>query len=95
MLGTCQTDTLGTECASDLGIVRSICIGTNLQLGVLVAEVHELLEVAAEFSSLRGHFTGVNLTGGTVDGDIVAFLIDYAVDFNGLSLVVNIEATNT
>ncbi len=93
VLRTCQTDTLGTELTSHLCVVGRVGIGAHLQLGVLVAEVHELLEVAAELSSLRGNFAGIHLTGGTVDGDIVAFLIDHAVDFHGLGLVVNIQGT--
>ena len=46
VLCTCQTDTLSTELTCNLSIVRSISIGANLHLGILVAEVHELLEVA-------------------------------------------------
>ena len=43
---TCQTDTLSSECTCNLCIVWSVGIGTYLQFGVLVAEVHECLEVA-------------------------------------------------
>ena len=46
VLCTCQTNTLSAECAGYLCIVRSVCIGTDFHLSVLVAEVHELLEVA-------------------------------------------------
>ena len=45
VLCTCQTNTLSTECASNLCVMRSVSIGTDLHLGVLVAEVHKLLEV--------------------------------------------------
>ena len=46
VLGTCQTDTLGTELTSHLGVVRSVGIGAYLHLCIFVAEVHKLLEVA-------------------------------------------------
>ena len=63
MLSTCKTDTLGTECAGYGCVMRSVCVGANLQLGILVAEVHQLLEVSAELSSLGGNFACINLTG--------------------------------
>ena len=46
VLCTCQTDTLGAECTGYLSIVWSIRIGTDFHLCILVAEIHQLLEVA-------------------------------------------------
>ena len=95
VFSTGQTDTLGTELASHLCIVWSISIGTNLQLGVLVAEVHQLLEVARELSSLGGNLASVNLTSGTVQRDVVTLLIYNAVNLNSLVLIANVQSTYT
>ena len=46
MLCTAKTDTNSTKVASNLCIVRSISVGTNNELGVLLAESHQLSEVA-------------------------------------------------
>ena len=75
--------------------MRSVGIGTNLQLGVLVAEVHQFLEVAAQLSSLRRNLTGIYLTSRTVERDVVALFIYCTVDFHGLLMIVNIQSTNT
>ena len=66
VLCTCQTDTLGTKLASHLSIVWSICIGANLHLSILVAEVHKLLEVARKLCSLCLNLSSVYLTCCTV-----------------------------
>ena len=63
VLCTSQTDTLCTECTSYLSIVWCVSIGTHLKLGVFVAEIHELLEVARKLSSLCRNLSCVNLTG--------------------------------
>ena len=95
MLCTCQTDTLSTEVASNLCIVWSISIGAYLQLGVLVAEVHQLLEVTTQLSSLGGNLASINLTGSTIQRDIVTLLIYNAVNLDSLVLVANIQRTYT
>ena len=95
VLSTCQTDTLSTEGASHLCIVRCISIGTNLQLGVLVAEVHQLLEITRELSSLGGYLASIYLTSGTVQRDVVSLLICNAVNLDSLVLVANVQGTYT
>jgi hypothetical protein len=91
VLSTSQTDTLSTEVTSELCVAWCVGIGTNLQLGVFVAEVHQLLEVTRELSSLGGHLASIYLTSGTVQRDVVTLLIYYAVDLNGLVLIANIQ----
>ena len=66
VLSTCKTNTLSTESASHLCIVWSISICANLKLGVLVAEVHQFLEVTAELSSLCRNLASINLTCRTI-----------------------------
>ena len=67
VLGTAKTDTNGTECAGYLSIVRSIGVGAYNQTCVLVAQVHQLSEVAADLGSLGLNLTLEYLTGRTVD----------------------------
>ncbi len=93
MLRTCQTDTLGTEVASDLCVVGSVGVRADLHLGVLVAEVHQNLEVTAQLGCLGGHLTSVYLTGGTVQRDEVALLVGDTLDLHGLGLVVDVDGT--
>ena len=95
MLGTGQADTLGAEGAGYLCIVGSVGIGAHLHLGVLVAEVHQGFEVAAELSSLGGYLAGKYLAGGTVEGDVVALLIGYAFYLHGLGLIVHVDGACT
>ena len=92
---TCKTNTLCSKRASYLCIMRSVCIGANLQLGVFIAEIHQFLEVATQFGCLCGHLTSIDLTCGTIQRDIITFLIYCTIDFNSLRLVVNIDATST
>ena len=66
VLCTGQTNTLSTEVTSHLCIVWSISIGTNLEMCIFVAEIHQLFEVAAQFSSLSWDLTCINLTSRTV-----------------------------
>ncbi len=95
VLCTSQTNTLGTECTSHLGVVWRVGVGANLQLGVFIAEIHECFEVTTEFSSLCLDFACINLTCRAIQRDEVAFLVGNAFDFNSLCLVVNIDSTCT
>ena len=92
---TSKTDTLSAEVASYLSIVWSVGVGANLELGVLVAEVHKSLEVTRKFSSLGWDFAGIYLTGRTVERDVVAFVVNHTFHFEGLGLVVDVESACT
>ena len=63
VLGTGQTDTLSAELTSYASVVRSVGVGTNLEMRIFVAEVHECLEVTAELSSLGRDLTCIDLSG--------------------------------
>ena len=66
VLCTCKSDTLCTECTSYFCILRSISVCTNLHLGVLIAKVHEFLEVTRQFCSLCLNLTFIYLTCSTI-----------------------------
>ena len=67
VLCTAQTNTLGTEAVSYSSITRSISIGTYMQLGIFVAEVHQFSEVATYLSSLGIDTAFINFTCATVE----------------------------
>ena len=94
VLCTSQTDTFSAEVASNLCVVWGISIGANLHLGVFVAEIHEGLEVAREFSSLGVNLTCVNLTGRTIERNEITFVINNAFDFNSLLFVINVDSAS-
>ena len=71
VLGTAQTDTLSAQLTSLLCVGRSISIGTNLQLTELVCPTHDDAEVTGDLSVNSLDDAVVDVTGGTVDGDIV------------------------
>ena len=95
MLSTCQTDTLGTECTGYLSIVWSIRIGTDFHLCILVAEIHQLLEVARKLCGLCLNLSCVNLTCSTVQRDVITLLVHNAFNLYSLSLVVNVDRAGT
>ncbi len=72
MLGAAEADALGAELASDLGILRGVGVGADLELAVLVDPLHELTEVAGQFGLHRRYLAEDDFTGGTIKGDDVA-----------------------
>ena len=73
MLSTAETDAFSTKLTSLLRICRSISIGTNLQLSELVSPAHYAAKVAIDGSINGRNDTSVNVTGGTVNGDLGTF----------------------
>ncbi len=74
MLCAAKADTFRTVFHRIGSISRCICIGTYLQLTVLVRPFHDTTEITAYgcFHCLDVAF--INLTGGTVQGNIIALM---------------------
>ena len=89
MLGAAQADALGSEVACLLGIARGVGVGAHECLGVLVGEVHDCAEVAAEFGFCGWHLAVVDVAGGAVEGNPVALVVYLAAHLYGLGLVVD------
>ena len=73
MLGAAQTDALGAQLAGLLGVARRVGVGADLEAAVLVRPAHNAAEVAGDGGVDRGNDAVVDVAGGAVDGDIVAF----------------------
>src|SRR5699024_3621604 len=72
MFGTAKTDTLSTKSKSLCSILWSICIGANLQLSCFISPAHQTAKVAGNGSSNGWNCFCVNLTGGAIQGDVIA-----------------------
>ena len=89
MLGTAQTDALGAHIDGILRVGRVVGVGQDLELASLVGPAHETLEVGVLGGSNGRDLALVDVAGGAVDADPVAFLEFMAVDADGLGVVVN------
>ena len=74
MLGTAQADTFSTQFTSLSGIFGSISVGADLQGSELVSPSHYTAESTCDGSVYRCDLAGIDVTGGTVDGDIVSLV---------------------
>ena len=67
VLGAAEAYAYSAEVAGNSCIVWSISIGANNELGVLVAKLHQLGEVARDLGSLGLNLAKEHLTGRTVE----------------------------
>ena len=74
MLGTAKTDTFCTQLTSFLSICRSICICTNFQSSELVSPSHNTAELTSDCSIYSLDCSIVDVTGCTIDGDVVSLM---------------------
>ena len=78
MLGPAEANALGAEVDGLLGVLRGVGVGADLELAVLVGPGHDPAELAGDGSLGSGDGFAVDVAGGAVDGEPVAFLIDLA-----------------
>ena len=78
VLGTAQANALGAEVHSLLGVLGGVGVGAHLERAVLVSPAHEAAELTGDGGLGGGDGFAVNVAGGAVDGDPVAFLVDLA-----------------
>ena len=78
VLCTAKTDTLGAQLACLLGIARGVGVCADAHAAVLVSPAHDPSELACDFGINGGDDAVVNVTGRTVDGDIIALVIGLA-----------------
>ena len=91
MLGTAQSDALGAEGGSLLCIVRGVGICADLQTAEFISPGHQAVEIAGDACCSSLDLFAVDIAGGTVDGDPVAFLIGLAGQFKGLGFLVHLD----
>ena len=73
MLCSCQTDTFCTEVDSNLCIVRCICVCSYFQASLCICPFHECFEVACDLCFYCRDIFAIDVTCGTIQGDVVAF----------------------
>ena len=95
VLDTEQSDTFSAEVDSVLGIFRSVSVGADTHLAVFVHESHELLE--ARVLGGVDHLDGfaIDITLGAVEGEGVAFFVNFTIDGDGTFVHVNLEGVAT
>ena len=95
MFGAAEADALCAEVACLTCVAWCIGVGANECFGEFGGEVHDSAEVAAEFGFGGGHLAVVNFTGGAVEGDPVAFVVELTGHFDGLFFVVDFDFAGT
>ena len=93
VLGTAETDTLGTQLTGLGRICGRIGIGANLQLAVLVSPGHYAAEVSADLSLLGSDITLVDLTGCTIERNVISLMEGLSAQGEYLGLLVDDNIT--
>ena len=91
MLGTAKTNALCAEGKCLRGIVRGIGVGTHIENAELVCPVHQAVKVAGNCGSSRLDLFAVDVAGGAVDGDPVAFFEGLAGELKLLVCLVHLD----
>ena len=91
MLGTAQTDTFSAQLTSLLSVCRSISVSTNLQSSVLVCPAHDTAECTSDRCVNGRDDAVVDVTGRTVDRDVVALVEGLASQLELLVLFVHLD----
>ena len=81
MLRTAEADALCAECGSLFCVLGGIRVGSDVERLVFIRHLHDAAEVTAVGICGNGRDQAiVNVTGGTVEGEDVAFLIQLALE---------------
>ena len=91
MFCTAETDTFCTEFTSFLSIAGCISVCSNLKYSVLVSPSHDSAELTSDGSVNGGDDAVVDVTGGAVDGDVVALSEGLASQLELLVLLVHLD----
>ena len=111
MLCTAQTDTAGTEGDSSGYLSRTVRVGAHLHTGGFFAPAHQLGVILIRLALLgRGRLidqsldngrrscldlAAINITGSTVNGDVITFLKGIAADLHRAFFVIDNEIADT
>ena len=91
MLGTGQADAVCAKLKSFCSVCGSIGIGTYVEVAILVSPSHDAAEFTGDGSIDSGDHAFVDVTGGTVNGDEVAFFDGLAGQFELLVLFIHLD----
>ena len=93
VLGTAQTNAFCTQTNRIGCILRGICIGADGQLTEAVCPCHDTAEVTAYRCFYRGDHALINLAGGAVKGNFIAFMEGIAAQGKFLCILINLDVT--
>ncbi len=91
MLGTGKTDALCAKLTCLARICGSIRVCTNLETAVLVSPAHDAAELTRDDCVNRGDDAVVDVTGGTVDGNIIALMESLASQLELLIFFIHLD----
>ena len=91
MLCTAETNALSAQLNCVQGICRGICVGAYAQGPELVSPLHDTLKVSAYSCFLCSDIALVNLSGRTIQGNIISLMECMSAKFKYLSLFVNLN----
>jgi len=95
VLGTAEANALSAQLAGLLGVGGSVGVGADLKGSVLVGPGHDAAELAGDLSVNGGDDAVVDLTGGAVDGDIVALVVGLTGESELLVFLVHVDLAAT
>ena len=72
-----------------MGIVGGIGVDADFEATIFVSPSHQAAKVATEVGGNHLDFAFIDETSGTVDGEDVAFVVDFIANFEGLFLFVD------
>ncbi len=93
VLGSCKTDTFSAHADCVCSVLGSVGVGSDFQSSELISPVHDSLEVAGDGSFYGRDVAEIDLTGGAIKGDVLAFLDLVAAQLDELLFFVNLEVT--
>ena len=92
MFGTAEADALCAEGSCLTGVFRGVGVGAYAKFLVFIGQSHDASEVAAGgIRGDRGDELVVDLTGGAVKGDRIAFAVNFTVEREALVLLVHLD----
>ena len=91
MLGTAQADAFGAEAESDFRVMRRIGIGADLQVADSICPAHQTGEIAGDGGIDGRDGFAVDVAGGTVEGDPVAFAVGAVLQGEALVLFIHLD----
>ena len=91
MLGTAQADAFGAQGASLDGVSGGIGVGTHPQAAVLIGPGHDPAELAGDLCVHGGNLTVIDVAGGAVQAQPVAFAVGLARQNEALVLLVHLD----
>ena len=93
MLCPAQADSLCAILHSIRRICGCICIGAHFKSAVLVRPLHDSSEVTADRSFHGLDIAFINLTGGAVQGHVIALMEDFSAQFKYFILFIDRNLT--